>query len=112
MPVNGGARQKFSGLWWRAGRWRLISIKTAAEPLTIHRLALDESRYPYENEGVFDAGDAQLPGVVALATRGIQDRNIEYKKMGSGNRSPFSLPPIILSPVFLSPLPVQRRQGA
>ena len=39
-------------------------IKTAAEPLTLHRLALDENRYPYENEGSFDGGDAELPGVI------------------------------------------------
>lgn len=69
---GGGAHKKFSTLWWRAGRWCLLSIKTAGEPLTLHRLALDESRYPYENEGAFDGGDAELPGVISLATRGIQ----------------------------------------
>ena len=69
---GGGARRKFSTLWWRSGRWCLISIKTAAEPLAIHRLALNESRYPYENEGSFDGGDAELPAVIELAARGIQ----------------------------------------
>lgn len=69
---GGRAHQKFSTLWWRAGRWCLLSIKTGAEPLTIERLALDESRYPYEIESCFDDGDPQLPGIVALATRGIQ----------------------------------------
>jgi hypothetical protein len=69
---GGGAGRKFSTLWWRAGRWCLISVKTAEEPLTIHRLALNESRYPYENEGSFDARDGELPGVIGLAVRGIQ----------------------------------------
>jgi hypothetical protein len=69
---GGAAHQKFSTLWWRAGRWCLLAIKTGSEPLTIHRLALDESRYPYENEGAFDDGDSELPGVMALAVRGIQ----------------------------------------
>jgi len=68
----GGEHQKFSTLWWRAGRWCLLSIKTDSEPLTIHRLALNESRYPYENESVFDDGDPELAGVVKLAVRGIQ----------------------------------------
>ena len=68
----GGARRQFSTFWWRAGRWCLISVKTADQPLIIHRLALDESRYPYENEGSFDGGDPELPGVTGLATRGIQ----------------------------------------
>jgi hypothetical protein len=70
--AGGGPRQKFTTLWWRAGRWCLLSIKTAGEPLTIHRLALNENRYPYENEGAFDGGDGELPAVIALAVRGIQ----------------------------------------
>lgn len=69
---GGGVRKKFSTLWWRAGRWCLLSIKTSAEPLTIHRLALNESRYPYENEASFDGGDSELAGVTELAVRGIQ----------------------------------------
>jgi hypothetical protein len=69
---GGAAHQKFTTLWWRAGRWCLLSIKTAGEPLTIHRLGLEESRYPYENESRFEDGDTQLPAVLALTTRGIQ----------------------------------------
>jgi len=69
---GGAAHQKFSTLWWRAGRWCLISIKTAGEPLTIHRLALIENRYPHENEGSFDGGDPELRDVIALAARGIE----------------------------------------
>jgi hypothetical protein len=69
---EGGDHQQFSTLWWRAGRWCLVSIKTAAEPLKIHRLALDENRYPCENESSFDGGDADLPGVMAIAVRGLQ----------------------------------------
>ena len=69
---EGGDHQKFTTLWWRAGRWCLISIKTGAEPLTIHRLMLNENRYPYENECSFDDGDTNLSGVINLAVRGIQ----------------------------------------
>ena len=69
---EGGARRKFSTLWWRGGRWCLISVKTAAAPLTVHRLALDENRYPYENESGFDGGDDELAGVIQIAVRGIQ----------------------------------------
>ena len=69
---EGGAHKKFSTLWWRAGRWCLINVKTAAQPLTLHRLALDENRYPYENEGCFDGGDNELAGIIQLAVRGIQ----------------------------------------
>jgi hypothetical protein len=69
---TGGEHQKFSTLWWRAGRWCLLSIKTADAPLTVHRLALNESRYPYENESRFDDGDPEVAGVIGLAVRGIQ----------------------------------------
>ncbi|MGA2246957.1 MAG: alpha-L-rhamnosidase [Verrucomicrobiota bacterium] len=69
---GGGVHQKFSTLWWRAGRWCRLNIKTGNEPLTLHRLMLDESRYPCENEGAFDGGDSELPGVMALAVRGLQ----------------------------------------
>jgi hypothetical protein len=68
----GGEHRNFTTLWWRAGRWCLLSIKTAAQPLVIHHLALNENRYPYENEGSFDGGDGELAGVIALAVRGIQ----------------------------------------
>ena len=69
---TGGAHRKFTTLWWRAGRWCLLNVKTAAEPLTIHQLVLNENRYPHENEGAFDGGDAELAGVIKLAVRGIQ----------------------------------------
>jgi len=69
---GGGSHQKFSTLWWRAGRWCLISVKTGSAPLTIHRLALDESRYPLENESHFEDGDPEIPAVIELAVRGLQ----------------------------------------
>lgn len=70
--AEGREHQTFSTVWWRAGRWCLISIHTADQPLTIHRLALDENRYPYENESTFENGDDSLSNVMALAVRGIQ----------------------------------------
>ena len=69
---GGGEHRQFSTLWWRAGRWCLLSVKTASEPLTLHRLVLNESRFPYENEASFDVGDGELPAVMSLAVRGIQ----------------------------------------
>ena len=69
---DGGDHRRFSTHWWRAGRWCLLSVKTAAAPLTLHRLALEESRYPLENTGAFDGGDPELASVIALAVRGLQ----------------------------------------
>lgn len=69
---SGGTNRNFSTVWWRAGRWCLISIETAGEPLTLQRLALNVTRYPYENESRFDSGDPDLPAVLDLAVRGLQ----------------------------------------
>lgn len=69
---DGAAHAKFSTHWWRSGRYCLLTIKTAGQPLTLHRLALHETRYPVENEARFDSGDGELPGVIDLAVRGLQ----------------------------------------
>jgi alpha-L-rhamnosidase len=69
---DGGQARRFSTHWWRAGRYCLLTVKTGNTPLTLHRLALAETRYPLENEGRFDGGDPALKGVVDLAIRGLQ----------------------------------------
>ena len=69
---DGTPHAKFSTHWWRAGRYCLLSVKTADQPLTVHRLSLIEDRYPLENEGAFDSGDADLQSVITLASRGLQ----------------------------------------
>lgn len=69
---DGGAHRLFSTPWWRAGRWCLVTVTTSDEPLTIHRLSLDETRYPLEYEGSFTAAGQDLAGVIRLAVRGMQ----------------------------------------
>ena len=53
----------FSTPWWRAGRWCLLEVETADEPLVIKRVELAETRYPVRLEARFACDD---PFVTAL----------------------------------------------
>lgn len=70
--ADGGKARIFSTHWWRAGRYCLITVKAGASPLVLHRLALNEVRYPLENEGSFASGDPDLKGVIDIGVRGLQ----------------------------------------
>lgn len=67
-----GDRRTFRPFWWRAGRYVRIVVETADEPLTLIRIALQESRLPLENESLFGCDDPAMDGIVRVSTRGIQ----------------------------------------
>jgi alpha-L-rhamnosidase len=67
-----GVARTFRAYWWRAGRYVRIVVQTADEPLTIEKLHLLETRMPLENESKFVSSDADLPGIIDVAVRGIQ----------------------------------------
>lgn len=69
---DGGTRRVFQTLWWQCGRYVEVVVRTDAEPLTLERLALHETRYPLEPEGHFEASDARLAGITPLAVRALQ----------------------------------------
>jgi len=69
---DGGEKRKFETLWWRAGRYLQLYIKTADEPLTIERIILQETRYPLEMESSFTCDDEKLNNVIPIAYRGLQ----------------------------------------
>jgi hypothetical protein len=58
-----GSSGRWSAFWWRAGRYQLLSVETAEEPLTLTRLGIEETRYPLTLSGRFDCED---PAVMAL----------------------------------------------
>jgi hypothetical protein len=66
---DGGDQRHFRTLWWEAGRFIELTVKTADEPLTIERFSLRETHYPYEWTGQFDSDDARLADVVPIAQR-------------------------------------------
>jgi hypothetical protein len=57
---DGGAGRVFHPLWWRTWRYMRIEVETAGEPLTLDRLAVHFTGYPFEERARFSAGDATL----------------------------------------------------
>lgn len=67
-----GGDRRLPVLWWRSGRFLLLRIRTAGQPLTVQRLALRSSRYPLDNESAFASSDAELDASLPLLLRGLQ----------------------------------------
>jgi alpha-L-rhamnosidase len=67
-----GGEQFFKTWWWRAGRYVLLTVNTADEPLTIKKFDLLQSRYPLEDEGSFASSDDKLDRTQGLMVRGMQ----------------------------------------
>jgi hypothetical protein len=59
-------------LWWRAGRFFRLRVRTGAEALTVGSLALRETRYPLESESGFRCDDPAIEPIQRLALRGLQ----------------------------------------
>jgi alpha-L-rhamnosidase len=69
---DGGESRSYRTWWWRAGRYLLVTVRTADEPLAIDRFGLLESRYPLEDEGSFRSSDDSLNAIQPLLVRGMQ----------------------------------------
>ena len=69
---DGAVGRRFEPLWWSAGRYVELLVRTADEPLTIERLALHETRYPLKLESTFAASDGRLERLIPLLVRGMQ----------------------------------------
>ena len=62
----------FTTPWWRCGRWCRLVVETGDEPLEILDVALDETRYPLEEESRFETDDPSLKSIEAMCVRGVQ----------------------------------------
>ena len=62
----------FTTPWWRSGRWVEMTIETGDEPLSLERLAIDETRYPMEPGFSFECDDPSLAAVQRMCVRGMQ----------------------------------------
>ena len=69
---DGGTGRDFRTWWWRAGRYVMITVETADEPLVLERLALLETGYPLDDEGAFESSDPSLDATHPLMVRGMQ----------------------------------------
>jgi len=66
---DGGSSRVFHPLWWRTWRYLKIDVETAGEPLTLDRLAVHFTGYPFEEKARFDAADATLRRVWEVGWR-------------------------------------------
>ncbi|HEY9170905.1 MAG TPA: alpha-L-rhamnosidase C-terminal domain-containing protein [Verrucomicrobiae bacterium] len=69
---DGLAGREYRTWWWRAGRFVMLTVTTADEPLTIERFGLLETRYPLEDEGRFVSSDDGINAIHGLMVRGMQ----------------------------------------
>jgi hypothetical protein len=70
--VASGGEETFRTWWWRAGRYVLLTVRTADEPLTIKQFDILQTRYPLEDEGRFTSSDERLDDTHGLMVRGMQ----------------------------------------
>lgn len=69
---DGSQNARYAPLWWQSGRYLELLIVTGDDPLTLHRLTLEETRYPLEMESAFDCSDPRLTGTLPMLVRGLQ----------------------------------------
>jgi alpha-L-rhamnosidase len=70
--IASGDEQAFKTWWWRAGRYVLLTVNTADEPLTIKHFDILQSWYPLDDEGKFASSDTKLDRTQGLMVRGMQ----------------------------------------
>lgn len=73
FKLNGGDCCKYQTLWWHAGRYVEIIIKTEKEMLTINNLNFYETRYPLEMESSFYCDDERINNLVPILFRSLQE---------------------------------------
>lgn len=70
--LDGGAQRSFSTLWWQSGRYLQLECETAEQPLVLHELRLEETRYPLGKLDVPSTNDATLNAAIGLAVRSLE----------------------------------------
>ena len=69
---DGREDANFTTPWWRCGRWCEVCIETCDEPLTIKDISICETRYPLEDESVFECDDPSFADLRRICVRGMQ----------------------------------------
>lgn len=68
----GDGPQTFAPLWWRTWRFMKLEVTTQDEPLTLARLGVLETGYPFEQVGRFKSDDPELDRIFAVGWRTLQ----------------------------------------
>jgi hypothetical protein len=61
-----GGSSMTPSLWWRCGRYVRVRVKTGDQPLTIRRLSVLTTGYPFERAGAFRSSDAAWDALMPL----------------------------------------------
>jgi alpha-L-rhamnosidase len=69
---DGNAQRNFTTLWWESGRYIELYVQTAYQPLTISKIAINETRYPLEMQSEFSSSDAKLDNIQPIMVRTMQ----------------------------------------
>ena len=70
--ADGRPRGFFTAPWWRCGRWCMIEVTTADEPLVMQKVEIAETRYPTPPVAEFRCSDPSLDAVQKICVRGMQ----------------------------------------
>jgi len=59
-------------LWWRSGRYARLRIKTGDTPVTLSKLAVLTTHYPFAIDARWESSDAEWDAVMPLMARGLE----------------------------------------
>ncbi len=67
--ADGSTSALHQPLWWQSGRYVEVCVTTADQPLTIERITIGETGYPFAFTGKFDSNDPRLSSVIPMMQR-------------------------------------------
>ena len=70
--TDGGRGRVFEPLWWEAGRYVEVVVRTDEDALVLEKLAFIETRYPLSPESSMDCSDPRWAGVQRMSVRVLQ----------------------------------------
>lgn len=65
-------KQLCRSLWWRSGRYLLLSVKTVEKTVTVFSLGIRETRYPLEDEGCVETSHDRLRATLPAIRKAMQ----------------------------------------
>ncbi|NLB68781.1 MAG: alpha-L-rhamnosidase [Lentisphaerae bacterium] len=72
VVCDGEENRCFEPLWWEAGRYMQIEIRTDGQPLTVEGLALRETHYPHDFKSRFSCSDERWNDIFRLSQRVLE----------------------------------------
>ena len=70
--ADGGAHRQFESLWFEAGRFAEIVVRTADEPLAVESLSLRETHYPIDWAYRFETDDSRWAAALPIMGRTLE----------------------------------------